>query len=233
MGGQVPHDLTSYAGNGEDLVIMRAFGSREAGCYVDVGAGEPDRGSLTKNLVDVLGWRGVNIEPLPERYARLCAARPGDVNLQVAIDAEPGRATFYRIAHPNGRPDELGLSSLDTSVRDMHARTGHLWESLQVDVVTLESVLRRHAFPGFDLLKVDVEGREAGVLASADLTYWRPRALVVEATVPLSDEPSHHAWEPMVLAAGYRLAQFDGLNRFYAYKDEPELLRALSVPASP
>lgn len=223
--------LVSYAGNAEDLVLMRAFASRRAGFFVDVGAGEPDKGSLTKNLVDVLGWRGVNIEPLPERCARLRAARPGDVNLQVAVDTEPGRATFYRITPEGGRQNELGLSTLDVSIRDMHTRTGHRWQALQVEVVTLESVLQQYARPGFDLLKVDVEGREAAVLSSADLKHWRPRALVVEATVPLSDEPSHHPWEPMVLTAGYRLAQFDGLNRFYARHDEPELLRALSVPA--
>ncbi|MBO2461432.1 FkbM family methyltransferase [Actinomadura sp. LCR2-06] len=33
----------------------------------------------------------------------------------------------------------------------------------------LESVLSEYAQPGFDLLKVDVEGPEASVLASADL----------------------------------------------------------------
>ncbi|SEG24341.1 Methyltransferase FkbM domain-containing protein [Thermomonospora echinospora] len=44
-----------------------------------------------------------------------------------------------------------------------------------------DAELRRYARPGFDLLKVDVEGREAGVLASADLAYWRPRALSVPA----------------------------------------------------
>lgn len=224
--------LISYAGNAEDLVLVRAFASRRSGFFVDVGAGEPDKGSLTKNLVDVLGWRGVNIEPLPERCARLRAARPDDVNLQVAVDSEPGRATFYRIKPSEGRADELGLSTLDASIRDRHARTGHLWQPLEVEVVTLESVLRRYARPGFDLLKVDVEGREAGVLASADLTHWRPRALVVEATIPLSDEPSHHSWEAMVLAAGYRLAQFDGLNRFYARHDEPELLHELSISAN-
>jgi hypothetical protein len=55
-----------------------------------------------------------------------------------------------------------------------------------------------------------VEGFEAAVLASADLSFWRPRAIVVEAIVPLTSRPSHHPWEPAVLAAGYELAFFDG-----------------------
>jgi hypothetical protein len=55
---------------------MRAFAGTRRGFFVNVGAGEPDSGSVTKNLVDRLGWRGVNIEPLPERHGRLVAARP-------------------------------------------------------------------------------------------------------------------------------------------------------------
>jgi hypothetical protein len=34
----------------------------------------------------------------------------------------------------------------------------------------------------------------------------------------------------LVIDAGYRLALFDGLNRFYARDDEPVLLERLSIP---
>ncbi|MCW2904818.1 MAG: methyltransferase, FkbM family [Streptosporangiaceae bacterium] len=224
--------LVSYAGNAEDVVLMRAFGDRRGGLFVDVGAGEPVRGSLTKNLVDRLGWRGVNVEPLPERHERLCAARPYDTNLRVAVGTEPGTAAFFRIAPKDGPRDQVGLSTLDAAVNDRHRRAGYLSQELAVEVVTLDSILQEHAEPGFDLLKIDVEGREADVLASADLEHWGPRAIVVEATVPLSAELSHQAWEPAVLEAGYRPALFDGLNRFYARDDEPELLERLSVPAN-
>lgn len=98
--------------------------------------------------------------------------------------------------------------------------------------MTLESVLTAHAPVGFDLLKVDVEGAEADVLASADLRRWRPRAVVVEATVPLSSAPSHAEWEPSLLDAGYVLCLFDGLNRWYGREDESALCAARSVPAN-
>ncbi|WP_433382522.1 hypothetical protein [Streptosporangium sp. CA-115845] len=59
--------LVAYGQNAEDVVLTRAFADRRAGFFVDVGAGEPVRGSLTKNLVDRLGRRGVSVEPLPGR----------------------------------------------------------------------------------------------------------------------------------------------------------------------
>ncbi|MGH8902822.1 MAG: FkbM family methyltransferase [Egibacteraceae bacterium] len=225
-------EVVSYAGNAEDVVLLRAFADQRGGFFVDVGAGEPDSGSLTKNLVDQLDWRGVNIEPLPDRLARLVEARPRDVNLCVAVGAKPGPAIFHRVLPVPGLEGGAGLSTLETRMIEMHRRTGWGSEEFEVKVVTLESVLEAHAFPGFDLLKVDVEGSEAVVLASADLRHWRPRAVVVEATLPDTAIPSHTEWEPQLLAAGYVLALFDGLNRFYARDDQPELQARLSVPAN-
>lgn len=230
--GTPKFETVSYAGNAEDVVLLRAFAGRQSGFFVDVGAGEPDLGSLTKNLVERLGWHGVNIEPLPDRYARLVEARPRDVNLCVAVDTKPGTAVFHRILPAPGLEGGAGLSTLQPEIVQMHQRTGWGSEEFEVEVVTLESVLVAHAEPGFDLLKVDVEGSEAAVLASADLAHWRPRVVVVEATLPDTTIPSADEWEPDLLAAGYRLALFDGLNRFYARTDEPELLARLSVPAN-
>ncbi|MFI0481821.1 FkbM family methyltransferase [Actinomadura sp. 9N215] len=229
MGG---YDLIAYAGNAEDVVLMRAFAGQRDGFFVDVGAGEPVSGSLTKNLVDGLGWQGVNIEPLPERHARLQRARPGDVNLCVAVGDRPGTATFFRVVPGRGKTGGGGLSTLRRDVLERHLADGWRHEELRVEVVTLETILGAHAKPGFDLLKVDVEGAEAAVLGSADLRAWRPRVIVVEATVPLTSRPSHQEWEPHVLKAGYRLALFDGLNRFYARDNEPDLRERLAVPAN-
>lgn len=234
MGSNLPAgcDLVAYGGNAEDVVLVRAFADRPGGFFVDVGAGNPVQGSLTKNLVDRLGWRGVNIEPLPERFESLRAARPGDVTLDVAIGERPGLVSFFRIVPGPGKTGGDGLSTLERGVLALHLANGWRCEELRVDVTRLETVLSEYARPGFDLLKVDVEGAEASVLASADLAVWRPRAIVIEATVPLTSRPSHHEWEPGVLAAGYELALFDGLNRFYARDDEPELRERLSVPAN-
>ncbi|MBO2437304.1 hypothetical protein [Actinomadura nitritigenes] len=65
-----------------------------------------------------------------------------------------------------------------------------------------------------------------------DLAEWRPRAIVLEATVPLTSRPSHYEWEPEVLPAGYDVALFDRLDRFYARDDGPELRERMSVPAN-
>ena len=70
----------SYSQESEDLVIDRLLGSRSKGFYVDVGAGDPVKFSNTKRF-SKRGWSGINIEPNPDTYLKLCADRPLDVNL--------------------------------------------------------------------------------------------------------------------------------------------------------
>jgi Methyltransferase FkbM domain len=80
---------------------------------------------------------------------------------------------------------------------------------------------------------IDTEGSEDDVLAGFDLRRWRPWVLVVEATVPNSNQPSHGSWEPRVLDSGYEFCLFDGLSRFYvADEHAADLKERMSFPAN-
>jgi hypothetical protein len=109
---------------------------------------------------------------------------------------------------------------------------GEEFTPIEVPISTLARVVADHVAGPVDFLKVDVEGLEREVLVGADWSSFRPRVVVMEATVPKSDEPAHESWEPMLLELGYRFAMFDGLNRFYAHADEPTLLQKLAIPAN-
>jgi FkbM family methyltransferase len=212
--------LTTYAQNGEDVVLDRAFAGRCPGFYVDVGAAGPVHHSVTKLFYD-RGWRGINVEPLVEKHAELAAERPRDVNLNCAIAATRGRLPLTVVEGTES------LSTLDAGVAEVHRGAGHRTRTVAIDVLPLDDVLAEHASEPIDFLKVDVEGHEREVLASVDLDRWRPSVVVVEATFPCTDVPTHECWEPLLLGAGYRLGLFDGLNRFYAAPGEDELLRRL------
>lgn len=218
--------MISYAQNAEDVVLARLFAGQDTGRYVDIGAGDPLLASVTKHFYD-LGWRGINVEPIPVKADELRAARPGDLTLAVAVGAAEGTATLHVV-----EDDEWGWSTLDDTLAVRYRDDNH-WpvREVGVDVVTLARLLDEH--PGdVDFLKIDVEGAERAVVEGADWTRHRPRVLVVEATTPGSPAPTHGEWEPMLLDAGYRCALFDGLNRFYAAADDEEALARLSAPAS-
>lgn len=218
--------MISYAVNHEDVLLARAFAGQREGFYVDVGAGDPVVHSLTKHFHD-LGWRGINIEP-GDAFERLARERPRDVNLRLGVSDASGRRTFYEFLHP----EHGELSSFCRDEVQRHARFGLAPVERQVETRTLASILEEHSPAAIDFLSIDVEGHEREVLAGGDFHRWRPRLIVVEATRPLCRAPTHEAWEPILIDAGYVFAAFDGLNRYYTLPEESALAETLSVPVN-
>ncbi len=209
--------FVSYAQNFEDVLLWRALGHLPAGFYIDVGASHPELHSVTRAFYE-RGWRGINIEPVAEEAARLAAARPGDITLQLAAGRHDGEADFFTVAG-------TGLSTLQPAVAALHRGESASCPG-RIAVRTLGGICRAHVRQQIHFLKIDVEGAEADVLAGADLIAYRPWIILVEATAPLSDQPTHAAWEPALLEQGYRFAWFDGLNRFYLAEEHAEALSA-------
>ena len=64
--------MVSYAQNHEDVLLRRVFPDEPNGFYIDVGANDPVRDSVTKHFYD-RGWHGINIEPAERSLqATLC-----------------------------------------------------------------------------------------------------------------------------------------------------------------
>ena len=203
--------FVSYAQNQEDVVLARALRPDDRqGFWVDVGAGDPVLDSVTAAFAE-RGWRGVNVEPLPREHERLCAARPADTNLRVALGATAGHGKLF--VEPTEKPKwpdpdapiDRGASTMVPEIAERYRADGQEFTPIEVPIWTLAQVVADHVRGPVDFLKVDVEGFEREVLAGADWSSFRPRVVVMEATVPKSDEPAHEAWEPILLEAGYRL----------------------------
>ena len=188
------------------------------GASADVGAGDPVVDSVTAAFAE-RGWRGVNVEPLPRTRAAL--RRPADTNLRVALGATAGLGTLFvepaekRRVHDGARPAER------------YRADGEEFTPIEVPIWTLAQVVADHVAGPVDFLKVDVEGFEREVLRGRLVQLPAP-VVVMEATVPKSDEPAHEAWEPMLLEVGYRFAMFDGLNRFYMRTPTSPLVQRLA-----
>lgn len=215
----------SYAQNGEDILLWRALKQVEGGFYLDVGANDPIEHSVTKGFYDK-GWTGINVEPGASHFRQLKEQRERDINLQVTVGSVEGSDNFFEFAG-------TGLSTTDQTLAAVHREKGWSDTSTQISRRTLESICAEFQPQEIHFLKIDVEGAELEVLRGADFTRFRPWIIVVEVTEPLSNEKTDGEIKPLLEAAGYQEAFFDGINSFYVSKEHPELLTHFDRPANP
>ncbi|GHV30737.1 hypothetical protein FACS1894167_12040 [Synergistales bacterium] len=200
-----------YSQDYEDLILSIMLLDVENGFYVDVGANSPCEFSVTKAFYDA-GWRGINIEPLKDRFSELCQYRKRDINLNVGAGGEESEMEFY-IA-------DMGTTCDPETLSDPRS-----WIHGSKDTLKKESVLVRRltdilsenvkADEPIHFCKIDVEGFERSVLEGLDFNRFRPRIFVMEATIPGTSIPCHDRWEDILLGNGYTLSYKHGINRYY------------------
>jgi FkbM family methyltransferase len=216
--------MISYAQNREDVLLNRVFSEVTTGFYVDVGAHHPTICSITKHFYDK-GWRGLNIEP-GLKFPAFLRERPLDINLNVAASDRCGTLNFYE------HPADPGTSTVcDQLAQGLEHCRASRYER-PVEALTLAEIFERHAVPAIDFMSVDVEGHERCVLLGNDWARFRPRALVIEATLPYTNIPCHDRWEDVLTAANYLFAHFDGINRYYVSAEEAALLEKFRQPVN-
>jgi FkbM family methyltransferase len=216
--------MISYCRNFEDVMLQRVFADVSQGCFIDVGASMPIADSNTYALYQK-GWRGVAVEPLP--YGQFWdQARPQDVFLNAAVGERPGVLTLQVFENTTQ------ISTGDLATLENWKLGGVLpSHSIQVPTLTLDQIVAEH-LPGrpLHLLSIDVEGMEHAVLQGLNLGAHRPWVVVLEATVPGCALPAHEIWEPLLSGAEYRMAYFDGVNRFYVAREKSDLLQFFALP---
>lgn len=197
----MPSKLISSAQNREDLYLYALIGHIKKGFYIDVGANHADLHSVTKLYYDN-GWSGINIEPNPILHKQLQLKRRRDTNLNVGASDKSGMLSFRTY------PNQDGLSTFSDAIKTLHEKEGLEYEDSIVSVKKLSTILKENKVKTIDFMKIDVEGYEVEVINGNDWEKYRPKVLVIEATV-------RHKLKPLMKSLDYRLEFFDGLNNYY------------------
>lgn len=227
--------MISYAQNFEDVYLRRIFDGVDSGFYIDIGASDPKNLSVTKYFYD-LGWSGINADPLELAYKKFQSERTRDINIKAAVTVNVGFQEFYEVL------DYPELSTFSSELALSLEGSGHSIQKTTVNAVSgnylIETYCREKTI---DFMKIDVEGAEKDVITSIDFNKYRPKVLLVEATIPnalfpgwdgLEEIETHTAWEALILSADYSFAFFDGLNRYYIRNEDIQLLKYLRHPIS-
>ena len=203
-------DFFSYSQYQEDLILYILLYDIENGFYIDVGAFDPIKVSVTKAFY-LRGWTGINIEPQPDKKDLFDKDRPKDINLQLAIGEKKGNVEFY-------------INDQCSTYIKQYSRNANTMINVSMD--TMSNICKKYVPKGrnVDFCKIDVEGGEKNVLLGYDFINYRPKVFCIESTVPLSYIPTYELWENILIQNNYMFVYKRSVNRFYVDKNFPELI---------
>lgn len=173
--GMSPHARLSYSQEGEDMMLAKLLQFHPKGFYVDVGAHHPERYSNTANLY-ARGWRGINIDPIPDMKANFDRLRPRDINLQMGVGEQEATMTYHMF--------DPGAYNTFSEEKAAEVRAQGVTElgKQEIAIRPLAAILDEHMPVGIevDVMNVDVETLDHEVLKSNDWHKYRPKLIVVE-----------------------------------------------------
>ncbi|AGE55754.1 hypothetical protein ATCVMN08101_777R [Acanthocystis turfacea Chlorella virus MN0810.1] len=151
-----------FSQQGEDVYILKKYINiqTDTGRFVEVGALDGISYSNTLFFEGCLGFTGMLIEP-SKSFEKLKSARKGCILVNKAIANTAGTEVFW---------DDWALSGVYKDITDFREKInvhGNA-EVYEVETTPLGPLLRENGMDYVDLLFIDVEGGELGVLESMD-----------------------------------------------------------------
>ena len=190
----------------EKKAIYEFLGNTSEGFFVEIGANEPDAPESQTWHLEQKGWKGILVEPIPELADKAKKIRVASKVYQVACTSENNIGKLEFLIPFNGEDLVSGHASLRANI-DEHNYTK--FKKLQVNAVTLNSILDAENINSIDFLSIDVEGAELEVLEGLDLNRFRPKLILLE------DKHLYLSKHFYLTKFKYRLAQRVNRNCWY------------------
>jgi len=168
--------LKSYSQEGEDMILRRLFEKQKTGFYVDVGAHHPKRFSNTFFFYKE-GWRGINIDAMPNSMSLFNKLRPRDINIEIPISDKKQKLKYYMFNEP-----ALNSFSKELAEKRDGEDNYKIISEKEMETSTIEEIFGKHLPYGqeIDFLSIDVEGLDLQVLKSNNWKRFRPKVVLVE-----------------------------------------------------
>jgi FkbM family methyltransferase len=177
----------------------------EINTVLDVGANVGDFAKLAREVFPSATI--YSFEPLPDCFAVLRAALPGDENffpIECGIGREKGTLDFYRSYH--------SPSSSFLKMEEFHKEAfpytsdGQAPEPLKINVQTLDDSLSDKDLKNNILLKIDVQGFELEAIAGGSQTLSRSKVVIIEMSFAhlYEGQPLFHDVYEAMYGHGYR-----------------------------
>lgn len=196
----------SFSQEGEDMILSQLCYGIENGLFIDIGAYHPIKYSNTYKFY-LHGWRGINIDAMPNSMLEFIKLRPRDTNLEIGISDKSQVLNYYIFK-------ESGLNTFSEIAANKYMISGHQMDKrISIKTETLSEVLERYLSNNsiINFMSIDTEGYELEVLLSNNWSKFRPEIVVIESL----QNGNKDQIDDFMFKRDYRLVSQTPNNLFY------------------
>jgi FkbM family methyltransferase len=160
---------------GEDILLEQYVDNKQ-GFYVDIGAYNPDRVSVTKKFY-LQGWSGINIDPNPVAIKHFSKKRIRDININVGVADVESELDFYFIG------EESEQNTFNKEYYELKYKSkGIEADIIKIKVMTINKILENYLpkNQNIDFINLDVETYEMKILETFDFKKYGPKYFLIE-----------------------------------------------------
>jgi FkbM family methyltransferase len=160
--------LNNYSQLGQDLEVIKFYKSKRNGYFIEIGASDGIELSNTYLLEKEYDWKGICVEPIPNRFVNLVQNRPNSKCCNKAVYNTSGLVLNFEISNSYDL-----LSGLSNTL-DRHKNfVGSNKIDINVETITFNDLLEEYQAPKFiEYLSLDTEGSELEILKSCDFSKY-------------------------------------------------------------
>lgn len=196
----------SFSQEGEDMILSQIFYGNEKGFFVDIGAHHPKKYSNTYKFY-LLGWRGINIDAMPNSMQEFKKERNQDINLEFGISSSNTISKYFIF-------EQGGLNTFSENQANKAINDGYsMLKTIDIQTYRLDNIFEKYLPKNqkIDFMSVDVEGLEFEVLDSNNWNKFRPSIIIIE-SLKLSTK---NKLDNFLNIKGYRCIAYTINNIFY------------------
>jgi len=196
----------------EEALIRGHFADARGLVFLDVGSAEPQRISTTYYLESALGWSGIAIDAQREYGPAYAELRPATRFFSYFVsDSDALSTTLYR----DSRVPVVASNDEGVAREQVVAAVGEAnIEAVEVETITLNTLLQREGLDHVDFVSLDIEEHEPAALRAFDLGRYAPALLCIEAHGRTQD--AIYEW---MVTHGYRRIDsylaYDSVNWYF------------------
>ena len=201
-----------FSQNREEALIRGHFEDARGLVFLDVGSAEPQRISTTYYLESALGWSGIAIDAQREYGPAYAELRPATRFFSYFVsDTDSLSTTLYR----DSRVPVVASNDEGVAREQVVAAVGEAnIEAVEVETITLNTLLEREGVDHVDFVSLDIEEHEPAALRAFDLQRYAPGLLCIEAHGRTQD--AIYEW---MVTHGYRRIDsylaYDSVNWYF------------------